>query len=57
MNLDKKIYRFIHELKKEDLFIINPTASIRSKLNEKGDIIFESSQTSNHVGICNSSCE
>ena len=52
VNLDKNIYRFIHEIKKEDLFIINPSTS--TNLKKSADIIFESAQTSNPVDICNS---
>ena len=41
VNLDKNIYRFIHEIKKEDLFIINPSATTSTNLNKSTDLIFE----------------
>ena len=44
--LDSKNDKFINEVKKEDLYIINPSATTSTNLNKNGDIIFESQQTS-----------
>ena len=52
LNLDYN-KEFTHEIKKNDILKISPTSGSIANLNRRGDIVFQSLQTSNPIDICN----
>ena len=52
LNLDRN-KTFKHDIKKNDLLRISPTAGSMSNLNKAGDIVFQSLQSANPLDICN----